>query len=601
MRSSSVVLPEPGELIRLTATTPRLGQRAPVAGGELVVAGQQVDLPGRRCAPVPACPCGRVRARGRAVVVGVVPGPVTRTSAPAHPQVAHMVPPPPRRSTSRIRSASPPSTCDVGAAARRTAAAPRRCRTRRPQARQRALPGRLVDLQHGPLQRGPRGDQLEAEPHRVRHHAGQPRRSPAAPGAPAAGPSRWAIVSTIDWVIDSSCISRCAAAGRRPAGRRCGCRRTRSAAAPARAGRRRCVPITAAPSPSGCACSAASAASARSGATTATSRPSQATYIGSMPSSSDAPLTTGRIGSAFSSSTTATPDAMATSLQMVATPPRVASRSSRTPSPAASSRSAVMPCSGAVSETMSASMSSSPRASITVIPWSPIGPDTSTTSPGWAAAADSVMRPLQQPDAGGGDVAAVGLAALDDLGVAGDDLHAGGLRGRGHRGDDPLQVGDREALLQDEPGRQVQRPGAAHGQVVHRAVDGQVADVAAREEQRRDHVGVGGEGQPAGRGAQRGAVLQLLQHRVAERLQEHRLDQRLGGLAAGPVGQRDPFLADAGLARAGPGDPLQHLLLAGQVLGAGVRGDRLLGPARPGRDVRPGCDPRSCVMRRSPP
>ena len=28
------------------------------------------------------------------------------------------------------------------------------------------------------------------------------------------------------------------------------------------------------------------------------------------------------------------------------------------------------------------------------------------------------------------------------------------------------------------------------------------------------------------------------------------------------------------LARAGPGDPLQHLLLAGEVLGAGVRADR---------------------------
>ena len=65
----------------------------------------------------------------------------------------------------------------------------------------------------------------------------------------------------------------------------------------------------------------------------------------------------------------------------------------------------------------------------------------------------------------------------------------------GHGGHDALQVGDGEALLEDEPGRQVQRPGPGHGQVVDRAVDGEVADVAAGEEQRRHHVGVGGEGQ----------------------------------------------------------------------------------------------------------
>ena len=141
-------------------------------------------------------------------------------------------------------------------------------------------------------------------------------------------------------------------------------------------------------------------------------------------------------------------------------------------------------------------MSSSPRASMIVTPWSPIGPDTRTASPGRTCAAPSVRRPFEHADAGGGDVAAVGLAALDDLGVAGDDLHAGRPRPRRHRRDDPPQVGDREALLEDEAGRQVQRPRAGHRQVVDRAVDGEVADVAAGEEQRRDDVGVGGERQP---------------------------------------------------------------------------------------------------------
>jgi hypothetical protein len=71
---------------------------------------------------------------------------------------------------------------------------------------------------------------------------------------------------------------------------------------------------------------------------------------------------------------------------MVATPPRVASRMARTPG-TASSRPAIIPFIGAVSEVRSASMSSSPRASMIVTPWSPTGPDTMTVSPGRAVAA----------------------------------------------------------------------------------------------------------------------------------------------------------------------------------------------------------------------
>jgi len=110
--------------------------------------------------------------------------------------------------------------------------------------------------------------------------------------------------------------------------------------------------------------------------------------MGSMPSSSEAPRTSVRTGIASSVTTTLTLAAVATSFRMVATPPRVASRSARTPVQAASS-SAIIPFIAAVSETMSASISSSPRASMIVTPWSPIGPDTITASPGWAVATPS--------------------------------------------------------------------------------------------------------------------------------------------------------------------------------------------------------------------
>ena len=93
--------------------------------------------------------------------------------------------------------------------------------------------------------------------------------------------------------------------------------------------------------------SAASAASACSGATTATSTPSLATCIGSIPSSSAAPATPGGTGTAASRTSIATPEARASSLRTDATPPRVASRRQRRPGPAALSSASTAGHSGA--------------------------------------------------------------------------------------------------------------------------------------------------------------------------------------------------------------------------------------------------------------
>ena len=87
-----------------------------------------------------------------------------------------------------------------------------------------------------------------------------------------------------------------------------------------------------------------------------------------MPRISQAPVTSGRTGTLFSSTTTATFEALAISLRIVPTPPRVASRRARTPAGTASRRAETSPCSGAVSEVTSDSMSSSPRASMIVTP-----------------------------------------------------------------------------------------------------------------------------------------------------------------------------------------------------------------------------------------
>jgi len=121
----------------------------------------------------------------------------------------------------------------------------------------------------------------------------------------------------------------------------------------------------------------------------------------------------------------------------------------------------------------------------------------------------------------------------------------------------PAQQGHLEALLEDKSAGDVERLGAPHGEVVDGAVDGQLADVAPGEEQRRHHVGVGGHGQ-------RGAVDvedRLVAHGVAEGGLEEGLNQGVGGLAPGAVGHVDGLVADPGRLPADVLDAVQHLLL----------------------------------------
>ena len=139
------------------------------------------------------------------------------------------------------------------------------------------------------------------------------------------------------------------------------------------------------------------------------------------------------------------------------------------------------------------------------------------------------------PDAGGRDEEAVGAPALDHLRVAGDDRDARLLGGAGHRLRDPAKVLEREAFLDHERGGKPQRLGAGDGEVVDRAVHGQLADVAAREEERLDDERVGREREPVGNGG----VAELVEQRVGELPSEELLDELPGRLPARAVGERD--------------------------------------------------------------
>jgi hypothetical protein len=142
---------------------------------------------------------------------------------------------------------------------------------------------------------------------------------------------------------------------------------------------------------------AATTASAEVAGTIATSLPSFATWNGSRPSISQAARTGPGIGIAASSRTIPTPDVAAISLSADERPPRVGSRRTRT-SGSTASTAPTRPLSACVSEAISTSNSRPSRTLMIATPWSPIGPDRITTSPGLARSADgptpSGTRPI---------------------------------------------------------------------------------------------------------------------------------------------------------------------------------------------------------------
>src|ERR1051326_980497 len=148
-------------------------------------------------------------------------------------------------------------------------------------------------------------------------------------------------------------------------------------------------------------------------------------------------------------------------------------------------------------------------------------------------------------DAGRVDHDAVDLAAAHDFRVARDHDYAG-LGARGHeRRLDRLEQRHVEAFLEDHAAGEAERArGAHHRQVVHRAGDGDAADVAAGEDDRLDDVRVGGDDEELVAERDRGAVVHRAEADAVERhrrevLDEELLDQRAHGAPAAALLQRD--------------------------------------------------------------
>ena len=141
----------------------------------------------------------------------------------------------------------------------------------------------------------------------------------------------------------------------------------------------------------------------------------------------------------------------------------------------------------------------------------------------------------------------VALAAVDHLGVAGDERDVRFRARASHRGDDLLELRDLEPLLEDEGRREEARNRAPHGEVVHRPVHGEAADVAAGEEERAHDERVGGEGDArAGADVERRLVFERGEDVVREGGEKDVLEELGREATAAPVTQHDALVTRRG-------------------------------------------------------
>jgi hypothetical protein len=136
---------------------------------------------------------------------------------------------------------------------------------------------------------------------------------------------------------------------------------------------------------------------------------------------------------------------------------------------------------------------------------------------------------------GGGDVEAVGLAALDHLGVSCGDGDSGVPGGDGHRPYFMCQRLGFQPLLDDEGDGDRERGGAGDSEVVDRPVDRKLPDGSAGEDQRAHDEGVGGQGYAGVPKWKRCRIGERRERRVVEGRQQETLYELVSGLASGAV------------------------------------------------------------------
>ena len=86
--------------------------------------------------------------------------------------------------------------------------------------------------------------------------------------------------------------------------------------------------------------------------------------------------------------------------------------------------------------------------------------------------------------AGRADKYTIGFASLDDLGITTDDGHCGTLGSIANGGGNAVKLGQRKALFQHKADGQTQWLSPGHRDIIDAAMDREIANAAARKEQR---------------------------------------------------------------------------------------------------------------------
>ena len=157
----------------------------------------------------------------------------------------------------------------------------------------------------------------------------------------------------------------------------------------------------------------------------------------------------------------------------------------------------------------------------------------------------------QMADPRSRDVHLIGLAVLDDFGIAARDHDTGGFRGSRHGAHFRFENVGRQSGFQHVTDDQRLRPRSRNRQVIHGSVHRQLADGTAGKAQRPDHETVGGHRDARAVDVDVSGVAQRRGNRSEKKRREQPVDQPAARLAAGAMSHLDLRIAEADFRRCG--------------------------------------------------
>ena len=166
-------------------------------------------------------------------------------------------------------------------------------------------------------------------------------------------------------------------------------------------------------------------------------------------------------------------------------------------------------------------------------------------SPGRTLRASMRRLGSGRADAGGGDVHAVGLAALDDFGIAAYHRDAGAAQRTRHGAHLGFENGSWKAFFEHKSDDHGVALGPGDGKIVHGAIYGKLADGAAGKAQWLHDETIGGDGDRCAVDLDAGGIAQRLVRAAEQQRREQSFDKPAAGLAAGAVRHLDLRIAEA--------------------------------------------------------